>query len=238
MNKRTFIKSTIFGLGAIILLPSFSKVLKKQNSKFKITKLKYTSLEPFLDSETIKCHYENYHLKYVENFNSLIKKYNLEKFNIIDILKNISKYPEEIRFNAGGYFNHNIYWNQLSDNKKTIPFILQNAIENNFGSFDNFKQQFISSANSLFGSGWTWLILKSDKTLKIINTPNNDNPLMDTSEEHGHPLLAIDLWEHAYYNKYQNKRSDYINNFLNFIDWEYISMKYKALLNKKLYSEI
>ena len=235
MNKRTFLKTGLLGLGGIMLLPSFLKFKKPNNEKFKLPDLKYNSLDPFLNASTIKDHFENHHKKYRENLKLIVEKYNLEDYNIIDILKNASKYPEEVRFNAGGYFNHNLYWNQFSTEKKNISPIFLNAIEKNFDSFEKFKQEFSNSALSLFGSGWTWLILKQDKTLKIINTSNNDNPLMDFITDKGKPLLVLDLWEHAYYNKYHNKKIDYINNFWDFVNWETISTKYKIFLNKKIY---
>lgn len=235
MDKRTFLKTSLLGLGGMILLPSFIKGRKNTKEKFKLPELKFNSLEPFLDTESIADHYNNHHKLYSENLVSLVKKYNIEKLSIQEILNNISKYPEDLRFNAGGYFNHNLFWYQLTSEKKNISSILLDAIESNFGSFENFKQEFSKAASSLFGSGWTWLIIKPDKTLKVVNTYNNDNPLMDIAEENGRPLLVLDVWEHAYYKKYQNRRIDYINNFWNFIDWEYVSMKYKILINKKLY---
>jgi Fe-Mn family superoxide dismutase len=190
--------------------------------KFPELSYKYNSLEPYIDNETMTIHHDKHHKAYFDKFITAIKDYpELQNKPIEEILQNISKLPEKIRQavinNGGGFYNHNFFFSIL---KKEIPFNLDSNIGREiittFGSFDDFKEQFSNSALTLFGSGWTWLVIdKKTKKLEIIQTKNQDCPLSINKI----PLIAIDIWEHAYYLKYQNKRIEYIQNFFNIIDW-------------------
>jgi superoxide dismutase, Fe-Mn family len=186
--------------------------------KFELPELEYEydSLEPFIDTGTMETHYSKHHASYTNKFNNAIENFNFEE-SAEDIIKNLDKVPKEIREkvrnNGGGYVNHKFFWSIL---KKDVEFKgeIAEAIKESFGSFENFKEEFSNSAASLFGSGWTWLVLENDE-LKIINTQNQDSPLTKGMK----PLLCIDVWEHAYYLKYKNKRPDYIEAFFHVINW-------------------
>lgn len=186
----------------------------------------YDALEPYIDAQTMEIHYSKHHATYTEKFNAAAKEAGLENLSAEEIFKNISKYPAAVRNNGGGYFNHNFYWLSMAPNAGGEPKgEIKAALEKDFGSFDKFKEEFSSAALNRFGSGWAWLVLNDGK-LKVTSTPNQDNPLMDITEEKGIPLLCIDVWEHAYYLKYQNKRPDYIANFWNVINWDEVEKRF------------
>jgi len=180
----------------------------------------YDSLEPYIDAKTMEIHHSKHHAAYTEKFNAAIKDAKIEETPIEYIFKRVSKYPAAVRNNGGGYYNHNFYWLSMGPKAGGEPSgKLLEAIKKDFGSFDKFKEEFSAAGLNRFGSGWTWLISSGGK-LKVASTPNQDNPLMDIAEAKGTPLLCMDVWEHAYYLKYQNKRADYIANFWNVINWK------------------
>ena len=191
----------------------------------------YDALEPYIDKQTMIIHHTKHHQGYVDNLNKEISNYpEIEKLRIEEICKSITKYNMAVRNNAGGHYNHTLFWKLLSPTPTSIGKKTQEWINKEFGSFDNFKNEFTTAAKSRFGSGWAWLILTNNKKLAITTTPNQDNPLMPVAELQGEPILALDVWEHAYYLKYQNRRSEYIDAFWNIINWNYV----EELLNKAL----
>lgn len=189
----------------------------------------YDALEPFFDSKTMEIHYSKHHQAYINNLNKAIQGTNAENLPLENILQNISKYSTTIRNNGGGHWNHAFFWKILKINNGTLPKgKLKMQIEKDFGSFDNFKSEFSKAAMSRFGSGWAWLII-SDGKLKVTSTPNQDNPLMDIAEIKGIPLIGLDVWEHAYYLKYQNRRNEYVENFWNVVNWDYVEQLYNQV---------
>lgn len=198
---------------------------------FELPALPYASdaLEPFIDKATMEIHHGKHHNAYVTNLNAAIAGTDAEKLSLEEINKNISKYPAPVRNNGGGHYNHSLFWKILKKNEGGLPSgELATAIDTAFGSFDKFKEDFAKAATTRFGSGWAWLIKKADGSLAITSTPNQDNPLMDVAEVKGTPLLGLDVWEHAYYLKYQNRRPDYIAAFWNVINWDEVANNFKA----------
>jgi Fe-Mn family superoxide dismutase len=197
---------------------------------FELPKLayEYTALEPHIDAKTMEIHHSKHHNAYVTNLNNAIAGTDAEKLSIEEICKNISKYPVAVRNNGGGHFNHSMFWTILAPNAGGAPTgEIADAIIASFGSFDKMKEEFNKAATTRFGSGWAWLV-KHDGKLVITSTPNQDNPLMDIAEVKGTPILGLDVWEHAYYLHYQNRRPDYINAFFNVINWDAVAKKYAA----------
>ena len=195
---------------------------------FELPKLdyNYNALEPYIDAATMEIHHTKHHAAYTAKFNDAVKGAGLEGKSVEEIFKNISKYPLAVRNNGGGYYNHALFWKILSPDGGGQPKgDLLAAIEKSFGSFDNFKSEFSSAAGSLFGSGWAWLI-KSNGGLKITTTSNQDSPLMDIAAVKGTPILALDVWEHAYYLKYQNRRPEYISAFWNVVSWDEVARRF------------
>jgi superoxide dismutase, Fe-Mn family len=189
---------------------------------FELPKLNYdfNALEPHIDARTMEIHHGKHHNAYVTNLNNAIAGSETEKLSITEICRNISKYPVAVRNNGGGHFNHDLFWKIMSPNAGGVPTgDLASAINASFDTFDNFKNQFSQAAATRFGSGWAWLIVQNGK-LAVCSTPNQDNPLMDIAETKGTPILGIDVWEHAYYLHYQNRRPDYIAAFWNVINWQ------------------
>lgn len=200
--------------------------IKKQ---FKLPKLLYTyyDFEPYIDRMTMEIHYQKHHGPYVNNLNRALDGLVNVPSSLEEIIKNISKYPVAVRNNGGGHYNHTLFWKLMKSNGGGEPTgDLSEAINRTFGSFENFKNKFSEVATKHFGSGWAWLIIKNGK-LEIGTTPNQDNPLMDVSLFNGTPILCLDVWEHAYYLKYQNKRIDYVNGWWNVINWEEARINYK-----------
>lgn len=193
----------------------------------------YEALEPHFDKATMEIHHSKHHAAYVNNLNAEVTKdSSLKGKSTEQILKNVSKYSIATRNNAGGHYNHSLFWTLLTPKKKDISDRLKQAIEKQFGSFDKFKDEFNNAAKTRFGSGWAWLIVAENGTLKVTSTANQDNPLMDIAESKGTPILALDVWEHAYYLKYQNKRPDYITAFWNIINWEEVDKRYSEAIKK------
>lgn len=186
----------------------------------------YNALEPHVDARTMEIHHTKHHQAYVTNLNNAIAGTDAEKLSIEEICKNISKYPAAVRNNGGGHYNHDLFWKVLGPNKGGVPSgAVADAINAAFGSFDAFKEKFAAAGATRFGSGWAWLIVGADKKLAICSTPNQDNPLMDTAEVKGTPILGLDVWEHAYYLNYQNRRPDYISAFWNLVNWDEVARR-------------
>ncbi len=180
----------------------------------------YDALEPYIDAETMRIHHSKHHNAYTAKLNDAIKGTKLEGKTIEEILKNASSHLAAVRNNGGGYYNHNLFWKILSPQGGGLPKgDLLNAINKTFGSFDNFKTEFSNTAANIFGSGWAWLVI-SNGELMITSTANQANPLMDIAGVKGIPILGLDVWEHAYYLKYQNRRPEYISAFWNIINWD------------------
>lgn len=191
----------------------------------------YDALEPYIDKQTVEIHYSKHHKAYFDKFIAALSGSEFEGQSIENIFRNISKAPAALRNNGGGYFNHNLYWQTMSPKVGGNPTgKLADAIIKDFGSFEAFKTKFNEAATNRFGSGWAWLCVKADKSLCICSTPNQDNPLMDIAECPGTPIMTLDVWEHAYYLKYQNRRPDYINAFWNLVNWEKIGDNYSIAL--------
>jgi Fe-Mn family superoxide dismutase len=205
---------------------------KKTNTyEFKALPYAYDALEPYIDKLTVEIHYGKHQKVYFDNFITAIKGTQMESMDIIQILRNISKFPVAVRNNGGGYFNHTFYWEGMAASGGGIPTgNLAVAITKSFTSFDEFKKQFSDAGKTRFGSGWAWLCMNEKGKLFIISTPNQDNPFMDLTEQKGIPLLVLDVWEHAYYLKYQNKRADYIDAFWNVVNWTEVAKRYEKAL--------
>ncbi|MEM6802244.1 MAG: superoxide dismutase [Bacteroidota bacterium] len=196
---------------------------------FTLPELPYAhdALEPHIDSRTMQIHHGKHHNGYTNKLNAAIEGTDLAGKSIEDILANVSSASTGVRNNGGGYYNHCLFWEVMSPNGGGEPSgALADAINAAFGSFDEFKAAFSSAAGTRFGSGWAWLIKKADGSLAVTSTPNQDNPLMDIAEEKGTPLLGIDVWEHAYYLNYQNRRPDYVGAFFNVINWDKVAEKF------------
>lgn len=191
----------------------------------------YDALEPHFDKLTMEIHHSRHHNAYVTNLNNAVAGTDAEKVSLEDLQKNISKYPVAIRNNGGGHFNHSLFWQVLAPNAGGVPTgDLAKAIDAAFGSFDKFKEEFSKAAAGRFGSGWAWLVVQEGGKLVVSSTPNQDNPLMDVAEVKGTPVLGLDVWEHAYYLKFQNKRPDYISTFWNVVNWTEVAKRYAAAL--------
>lgn len=189
----------------------------------------YDALEPHIDARTMEIHHTKHHNGYTTKLNAAIAGTDLEGKSIEEILSQLDMSNMAVRNNGGGYYNHVLYWDIMSpDGGGTPGGELGNAIESAFGSFDGFKDKFSNAAATRFGSGWAWLCVHPGGELKICSTPNQDNPLMPDTGCGGHPILGIDVWEHAYYLNYQNRRPDYINAFFEIINWEKVGSLYRA----------
>lgn len=191
----------------------------------------FNALEPHIDARTMEIHHDKHHAAYTNNLNAAIKDTEWENKSIEEILGNISKLPPAVRNNGGGFYNHNLFWEVMGPDGGGDPTgKIADAINSSFGSYDAFKEKFTAAATTRFGSGWAWLIVGADKKLAVISTPNQDNSLMDNAETKGSPVLGLDVWEHAYYLNYQNKRPDYIAAFYNVINWKKVNEKYELAL--------
>ena len=196
---------------------------------FELPKLDYAynALEPHIDARTMEIHHAKHHAAYTDKLNNAIAGSDLEGQSIEEILSKVSSLPVVIRNNGGGFYNHNLFWKVMSPKGGGEPSgDLADAIEKDFGSFEIFIEEFSNAAATRFGSGWAWLI-KTDSGLQVTSTPNQDNPLMDVSETKGIPILGLDVWEHAYYLHYQNRRPDYISAFRNVINWDEVSKRFR-----------
>lgn len=241
-NRRDFIKkgallTAAAGIATSKLSNAFSfesgatSPLQDNTGMFVLPELpyKYDSLEPHIDTLTMQLHHDKHHKAYVDNLNKALATANADKTLSLEmLLQKISTYPVAVRNNAGGHYNHSMYWQSMKPNGGGLPTgKLAEAINASFGNFDDFKKKLNESAMTRFGSGWAWLIKQNDKLI-IASTPNQDNPLMDLvgADSKGTPLLGIDVWEHAYYLKYQNKRADYVAAFWNVINWSEVAKRF------------
>jgi len=238
-GRRSFIKTAgkaglALGLAQTIL-PAFAST---NNSNFNIGFLQrplpydFSALEPHIDAMTMEIHYTKHAATYAKNLAEAIaaEKVDSKISKLEDVLKNISKYSAKMRNNAGGHYNHEMFWEIMSPkaDQKTAGR-LNDAIVRDFGSMEALKNQFNDAAKTRFGSGWAWLVITNDKKLVVTSTPNQDNPLMDVAEVKGFPLIGLDVWEHAYYLKYQNKRPDYINAWWNVLDLDQVEKRYRSI---------
>jgi Fe-Mn family superoxide dismutase len=197
---------------------------------FELPQLPYAhnALEPHIDAKTMEIHHGKHHQAYVTNLNAAVAGTDAENMSIEDICKNISKYPAAVRNNGGGHYNHSLFWQIMAPNAGGTPTgDLAKAIESDLGGFEKFKADFAAAGATRFGSGWAWLCVKDGK-LCVCSTPNQDNPLMDIADCKGTPILGMDVWEHAYYLNYQNRRPDYMAAFFNVINWTKVSELYAA----------
>lgn len=235
MNRTDFLRTLA---GSTLAVGAFAANASSQNpspiitemAPFKQAPLPYDfgALEPSIDKLTMEIHYGKHHAAYVKNLNDAVKGTEYESKSLDDIIKSISKAPAAIRNNGGGHWNHTFFWSVMGAGKGGMPKgAVLDAINAQFGSYDKFTEAFTKAASTRFGSGWAWLVAKNGK-LSIGSTPNQDNPLMDISDIKGTPILGLDVWEHAYYLHYQNKRADYVKAFWNVVNWEQVA----ANLNK------
>ena len=192
----------------------------------------YEALEPHFDTETMTIHHQRHHQAYVDNLNKAIAGTDAESKKLEEIMKEVSNYAPAVRNNGGGHYNHSLFWKILSGSPKTAPAgKLAEEINKAFGSLDELKAKIKQAGLGQFGSGWAWLVVKEDGTLAVVATPNQDNPLMDVNPENqGRPILGVDVWEHAYYLKYQNKRADYLDAFWSVLDWSAVEKNYEEAL--------
>lgn len=186
----------------------------------------YNALEPVIDAKTMEIHFTKHYKAYYTNFMAAIKDTPAANMEMKNLFAEISKQPVAIRNNGGGYYNHKLFWENLSPTKTEPSADLRSAIEKNFSTFDKFKEEFSNAAKKHFGSGWAWLAVGSDGKLFVSDTLNQDNPLMDLADKKGTPLLCLDVWEHAYYLQYQNRRAEYVDNFWNIVNWDTVSKRY------------
>jgi Fe-Mn family superoxide dismutase len=187
----------------------------------------FNALEPHIDARTMEIHHGKHHNAYVTNLNNAIAGTDAEKLSIEEICRNVSRYPVAVRNNGGGHYNHSLFWNIMSPQGGGMPSgKLAEAIQATFGTFEEFKNKFSAAAAGRFGSGWAWLVVDAQKKLLITSTPNQDNPLMDVAEDRGTPILGLDVWEHAYYLHYQNRRPDYIAAWWNVVNWAEVARRY------------
>ncbi len=255
MEKRTFLKTGFF-LGIAAATTSFLDACKsaatggateaaapvipppklRRTTPFELPKLAYetAALEPHIDKMTMEIHHDRHHQGYVNNLNDAVKNTVYADYELYDIVARIGTgdADKKIRNNAGGHWNHTFFWETLSPDGGGAPSgQLASAIDAQFGSYDKFKEQFSTAAKSVFGSGWAWLCVGKDKGLFITTTPNQDNPLMlSVVKQNGTPIIGIDVWEHAYYLKYQNKRPDYITAFYNVVNWKEAALRYEKAM--------
>jgi Fe-Mn family superoxide dismutase len=235
-GRRDFLKKgallTVAGIAANSLLPKFASAesmaaetsFENPSTPFTLPPLPYgyDALEPHIDKATMEIHHTKHHQAYVTNLNKACDEGKITA-SLDDLIKNVSKYPVAVRNNGGGHWNHSFFWKLMKANGGGAPTgKVADAINASFGSFDELKNKFNDAAKTRFGSGWAWLV-KSNGKLQIGSTPNQDNPLMDVSDLKGKPVLALDVWEHAYYLKYQNKRADYVAAWWNLVNWDEVA---------------
>jgi Fe-Mn family superoxide dismutase len=235
-SRRQFIKQTGkagIAMASMPLIHTFGRFQLSQEVNFLQQPLPYAynALEPFIDAMTMEIHYTKHAAGYTKNLNDacIAEKVDIKSESITSLLASISEYSIKMRNNAGGHYNHELFWQSMQPAPTTIPtgqFLKE--IESSFGSFADFQKAFADAAKNRFGSGWAWLIVNEKGKLAICSTPNQDNPVMDIAETKGYPLLGLDVWEHAYYLKYQNKRPDYINAWWNLVNWKFIEDRFNA----------
>lgn len=231
MERRKFI-SNVTKTGMLFTAAPYLP-FNTDSSPFEQTPLPYayTALEPFIDAKTMEIHYSKHAAAYSTNLKDAVKAEGVPaNMNFNKLLSEVSKYSAKMRNNGGGHFNHELFWRCMKANGGGTPTgKLAEAITRDFGSFEAMKTQFTDAGKNRFGSGWAWLYADSMKKLKIGSTPNQDNPLMDVSDVKGFPLLGLDVWEHAYYLKYQNKRADYIESWWKLVNWDYVQQRFHMI---------
>lgn len=198
---------------------------------FELPQLPYdfNALEPHIDARTMEIHHGKHHNAYVTKLNEALEGSDLQGKDLEELMKNISSAPTAVRNNGGGHYNHSLFWTIMSPNGGGEPTgDLAEAIRSKFGSFSSFKEEFEKAAATRFGSGWAWLTVDGSGKLQVSSTPNQDNPVMDVAEVQGTPILGLDVWEHSYYLKYQNKRPEYISAFWNVVNWEEVGKRYAS----------
>jgi Fe-Mn family superoxide dismutase len=238
MNKRDFVKTGLFGTLGLFAIPSLIKGNSryfKSVKTFELPQLPYAydALEPFIDKETMIIHHTKHHQAYTDKFNAALQAQGIVVDNVRQILENGSKYDETILNNGGGYMNHKLFWKILAPNAGgPASGIIAEKINTDFGSFEKFKEEFTNASKSLFGSGWVWLINQNGK-LKITTTANQENPFLETlsADKKGFPIFCLDVWEHAYYLKYQNRRAEYIDAFWNIVNWDTINLRFNKSIS-------
>jgi Fe-Mn family superoxide dismutase len=242
MDKREFLKLTSLAGAAILSGPLSSLATSSVSGQpafadpkapFVLPALPYgyDALEPNIDKLTMEIHHDKHHAAYVKNLNEAIAGGTFASLTLEEILNKITDKDKAVRNNGGGHYNHSLFWTLLSPTKQTPSAKLKGAITSAFSSWETFQTKFNDAAKTVFGSGWAWLIVTPDKKLAIINTPNQDNPLMhNIVKDKGTPILALDVWEHAYYLKHQNKRPEYIDAFWNAVNWDEVEKRYNAAI--------
>ncbi len=231
MNRRKFVTDSLqataaVAIGSGLVMDTGMALASRPALVFSQVALPYSnaSLEPSIDSLTMDIHYTKHHAAYVKNVNDAIAAENISYASEKEFFSNASKLSNKARNNGGGAWNHNLFWQVMKPGGGAPSGKVADVLTQSFGSFEKFKEQFTAAATSRFGSGWAWLV-KDNNTIKIGSTPNQDNPLMDNSELRGEPLLALDVWEHAYYLKYQNKRADYVANWWSIVNWDEVARR-------------
>jgi superoxide dismutase, Fe-Mn family len=228
-------KIVLIVLGVIIINTlSITTIAQNNNAvkhEFPALPYEFNALEPYIDAKTMELHYSKHHKGYYDNFLKALAGTEWENKSLEEIFNLMDSAPVALRNMGGGYYNHILFWANLTPKKTEMSQELQLAIVNKFGSFEDFKDQLNKAALTVFGSGWAWLIVTDKGDLEIVATVNQDNPLMNTVLKRGVPILGIDVWEHAYYLKYQNRRAEYISAFWNIINWEDVSQRYATLKN-------
>ena len=246
MKRRSFIKNMpLIASASATVVGCTPKVTKKasenslsnnKNNKtimaFELPALTYApaALEPHVDAKTMEIHHDKHHAAYVTNLNNAVAaESSAQGKSLEELMANISKLPTAIRNNGGGHWNHSMFWQIMSPNAGGAPKgDIAAAIDSTFGSFENFKKEFSTAAMTRFGSGWAWLSVDAGKKLIVSSTANQDNPLMDIADKKGSPVLGLDVWEHAYYLHYQNRRADYVGAFFNVVNWDEVNRRFKA----------
>jgi Fe-Mn family superoxide dismutase len=238
-RRKFIISSAAVTAGSIIAASSINKLFAAETTTAAANAISfdqqpliyaYNALEPSIDAMTMEIHYTKHAAAYCKNVKEAAAAEGVDiKKPIEEVLKNISRYSVKMRNNAGGHYNHELFWRTLSPKATQPSGKFADAITKSFGSLDEFKKQFGDAAKSRFGSGWAWLLVNNDKKLVISSTPNQDNPLMDVAEVKGTPVFGLDVWEHAYYLKYQNKRADYIDAFWKVLNWDFAGEKFDAI---------
>lgn len=240
-SRRQFLSETGKASIALATFPLITKIVPASYisvNEFQQQPLPYAfnALENVIDEQTMKIHYNLHAGTYAKNLAEacVAEKVDITTTSLQALLRNISKYSTKMRNNAGGHYNHALFWQLMKPAPSVAPVgALADAINKSFGSLSDFQKTFSEAAKSRFGSGWAWLLVKKDGNLAVSSTPNQDNPLMDIAEVQGTPLLGLDVWEHAYYLRYQNKRADYINNWWNIVNWEFVQKRYSEAISTK-----
>lgn len=239
-SRRHFLRHTLLAGAGLTLIPlaggadlfAMGDNSVTEKPVFKLPDLPYDfkALEPYIDAQTMQIHHDKHHAAYVTNLNKAVETLSEFPADLTKVFENMEKYPMAVRNNGGGHWNHSFFWEIMRPGRENnVPTgKLAEAINKSFGSFDEFKKKFKDAALGQFGSGWAWLIHETGGTLAITGTPNQDNPLMNLSPKKGKPLLGLDVWEHAYYLKYQNKRGDYIDNFWYLVNWDKAATLFQA----------